>query len=196
MKRSVLITMFLFTLSACELFTPREPDPPINISDPYAWRPPTSPEIVLENLANAFPAHKINYFLDVLSQNEEPGPGFTFIADPGVASSQPGVFDVWGYTEEEKFITQLFQILSEDGFQRLDWLEDQLNPDGDHFEIVANYQLSLAYSEDGSSLPSLLKGQATLTIIQNADLLYEISSWQDFAADSLASWTELKALVQ
>lgn len=196
MKRGVIITMFFFMLSACELFTPREPDAPINISDPYAWKPPTSPEIVLENLANAFPAYKINYFLDVLSQNEESGTGFTFVADPGVASSQPGVFDVWAYPEEEKFITQLFQMLSEDGFQRLDWFEDQLNPDGDHFEIVANYQLSLAYSEGGSSLPSLLKGQATLTIIQNADLLYEISSWQDFAADSLASWTELKALVQ
>jgi len=183
-------------LSACELFTPREPDPPINISDPYAWKPPTSPEIVLENLANAFPAHKINYFLDVLSQSEEAGVGFTFIADPGEASLQGSIFDVWGYPEEEKFITQLFQMLSEDGFQRLDWFDDQLNPNGDYYEIVANYQLSLAYSESGSALPSLLKGQATLTIIQNADLLYEISSWQDFAADSLASWTELKALVQ
>ena len=41
-----------------------------------------------------------------------------------------------GYSEEEKFITKLFQLLSEDGFQRLDWHEDQLSPIDDHFEII------------------------------------------------------------
>ena len=67
-----LLTILL--LAACELFTPRTAEDPEGTVDPYAWKPPTSPEIVLENLANAFPAHKLNYHLDVLSHDQENNP--------------------------------------------------------------------------------------------------------------------------
>ncbi len=180
----------------CELFTPRESEPPIGISDPYAWRPPTSPEIVLENLSNAFPAQKLNYHLDVLSHDLGSGVSFLFIPDQGVASSQPGIFDNWGYTEEESFITKLFQTLNGDGLQRLDWQIDRLSPTGDQYEIIADYQLTMSYLEGNALLPNKVSGQATLTLVQNADLLYEISTWQDLKSDTLSCWTDLKTLVQ
>ena len=190
-------TLVLFLLLAgCDLFTPREPEPPLNNSDPYAWRPPTSPEIVLENLSSAFPAHKLNYHLDVLSNNPEPDPTFSFFPDQGVASSQPGIFDTWGYIEEENFITKLFQALDDDGLQHLDWQVEQLSPIDDRYEIIANYQLTLSYLESRAPLPVELSGQATLTLVQNTDLLYEISTWQDLKSDTLPCWSDLKTLVQ
>jgi hypothetical protein len=197
-----LMKWFVFTLSAllflagCELFTPRDSEPPIDVLDPYAWVPPTSPEIVLQNLANAFPAHKLNYHLDVLGNSDETGASFTFFPDQGVASSQPGVFDNWGYVEEENFITKLFETLSQDGLQRLEWERTDFLPIDDHFEIVTDYHLTLAYGESETPLPEQLKGQATLTLVQNVDLLYEISIWQDLKSDSLPCWSDLKTLVQ
>ena len=197
-----LMKWFVFTLSAllflagCELFTPRDSEPPIDVLDPYAWVPPTSPEIVLQNLANAFPAHKLNYHLDVLGNSDETGASFTFFSDQGVASSQPGVFDNWGYVEEENFITKLFETLSQDGLQRLEWERTDFLPIDDHFEIVTDYHLTLAYGESETPLPEQLKGQATLTLVQNVDLLYEISIWQDLKSDSLPCWSDLKTLVQ
>ncbi|MBT4035450.1 MAG: hypothetical protein HOE61_11955 [Candidatus Marinimicrobia bacterium] len=197
-----LMKWFVFTLSAllflagCELFTPRDSEPPIDVLDPYAWGPPTSPEIVLQNLANAFPAHKLNYHLDVLGNSDETGASFTFFPDQGVASSQPGVFDNWGYVEEENFITKLFETLSQDGLQRLEWERTDFLPIDDHFEIVTDYHLTLAYGESETPLPEQLKGQATLTLVQNVDLLYEISIWQDLKSDSLPCWSDLKTLVQ
>lgn len=180
----------------CELFTPRESDPPIDVLDPYAWMPPTSPEIVLQNLSNAFPAHKQNYHLDVLANNEEAGPRFLFFPDQGVASSQPGVFDSWGYAEEENFAAKLFQSLDEDGLQRLVWTVDQLSPIDDKYEIITDYSITLSYQDNEATLPRQLEGQATLTLVQNTDLLYEVAVWQDLKLDSLPCWSDLKTLVQ
>lgn len=191
---SILLTIFLLT--SCDLFIPREPDPPIKTPNPYAWKPPTTPEIVLDNLSNAFPASKKNYYLDVLSHNLDTGNGFVFLPDPGVASSQPGVFDAWGYDAEETFITKLFQSLDASGLQRLTWQTDQVSPIDNYYEIIADYQITLTYSENSAAFPVLLGGQATLTLTQNSDLLYEVSQWEDLKSDSLQCWTELKALIQ
>ena len=173
MKWFAVTIVIVLLLTGCELFTPRDSEPPIDVLDPYAWVPPTSPEIVLQNLANAFPAHKLNYHLDVLGNSDETGTSFTFFPDQGVASSQPGVFDNWGYVEEEN-----------------------LSPIDDRYEIITDYHLTLSYGESETPLPEQLKGQATLTLIQNVDLLYEISIWQDLKSDSLPCWSDLKILVQ
>ncbi len=172
---------------------PREAEPPLNTSDPYAWKPPTTPEIVLENLANSFPAHKLNYHLDVLSHNPEDGTGFTFFPDESVTSA---IFETWGYEKEEDFITNLFQSLNQDNLQRLDWQVVSLSPIDDQFEIIADYQLTLSFHESRAPLPSSLSGQATLTLVQNTDLLYEVLVWQDLKSDTLPCWSDLKTLVQ
>ncbi len=188
--------MGILLLAGCELFDPRDSEPPIDVQDPYAWVPPTTPEIVLQNLANAFPAHKLNYHLDVLGNGDETGAVFAFFPDEGVANLQPGVFDNWGYVEEENFITKLFEVLDEDGIQRLEWVIDQLSPIDNRYEIITDYSLNLSYKETNTALPESIKGQATLTLVQNIDLLYEISAWQDIKSDSLPCWSDLKILVQ
>ncbi|NQV50824.1 MAG: hypothetical protein HQ507_10015 [Candidatus Marinimicrobia bacterium] len=186
----------LMLLVGCELFTPRESEPPIDGTDPYAWLPPTSPEIVLLNLSNAFPANKVNYHLDVLANDLETEVTFMFFPDQSVASAQEGVFDNWGYEKEENFITKLFQSLNAEGLQRLEFEIEQLLPIEDHYEIVTDYQLTLSYQETQTPLPGLFKGQATLTLVQNADLLYEISVWRDYKTiDTLPCWSDLKTRV-
>lgn len=196
MKHLAPILAVLILLGGCELFAPREAEPPLDTTDPYAWIPPTAPEIVLDNLKNSFPAGKTNYFLDVLKHDQGLTPDFVFVPDAGIASSQPGVFNSWGYVEEETFITKLFESLQTGGFQRLIWDVEQISPLGDTYEIIADYHLVLSYSDGATQLPAQLGGQATLTIIQNNDLLYEISRWEDLNADTLSCWTELKAQVQ
>jgi len=196
MKWSTITLVTILLLTGCELFTPRDSEPPIDVLDPYAWVPPTSPEIVLQNLANAFPAHKLNYHLDVLGNNDETGVAFAFFPDQSVASSQPGVFDNWGYVEEENFITKLFEELNNEGLQRLEWENTDFLPLDDRFEIITNYHLTLSYGGSETPLPEQFKGQATLTLVQNVDLLYEISVWQDLISDTLPCWSDLKTLVQ
>jgi len=196
MKWFIMTMLGMLLLAGCELFTPRDSEPPLDVLDPYAWIPPTSPEIVLQNLANAFPAHKLNYHLDVLGNSDETGVNFTFYPDQSVASSQPGVFENWGYVEEETFITKLFETLNPEGLQRLEWEVEQLSPIDDRYEIIANYHLTLSYGKSETPLPAQLKGQATLTLVQNVDLLYEISIWQDFDnSDSLPCWSDLKKIL-
>ncbi len=189
------LILFLL-LAACELFIPRDAEDPAGTSDPYAWKPPTSPEIVLENLANAFPAHKLNYHLDVLSHDLETAPEFVFIPDEGVASSQPGVFENWDYVAEENFLTRLYQLLDPNGLQHLEWTLNELSPIEDHYEIIADYALTLTYIASRDLLPTHLGGQAILTLVQNTEQLYEISVWRDIKADTLSCWSNLKTQVQ
>lgn len=196
MLRLITISMILFLMISCDLFTPRDPEPPIDENDPYAWRPPTSAETVLENLSSAFPAHKLNYHLDCLSKGVDGSGGFVFYPDQGVAVSQPGVFDNWGYDEEENFITKLFQEIQEGDLQRLDWEIVQSSSLEDRYEIIADYELGLSYTAARGGLPDMLAGQATLTLVRNDDLLYEISVWQDLKSDTLPCWSDLKILVQ
>ncbi len=194
-RASIILLLFLF-LWTCELFVPRDSEPPINTNDPYAWKPPTAPEIVLENLANAFPAHKTNYYLDGLSFDPETALKFSFLPDQSVATSQPGIFTDWGYAEEENFITQLFQILNENDLQRLEWTIQQSSSLENRYEIIADYMLSFSYQGTRSPLPNQLKGQAILTLVQNTDQLYQVSLWQDSKNDTLPCWSDLKALIQ
>jgi len=197
MRGTIISLAFLMLIMGCELFTPRDSEPPIDAIDPYAWLPPTSPEFVLQNLSNSFPANKLNYHLDVLANEPETGTSFLFFPDQGVASSQPGVFDNWGYVEEENFITKLFQSLNAEGLQRLEFEMEMLLPIEDRYEIIADYELTLSYQESQTPLPGNIKGQATLTLVQNADLLYEISVWQDYkSVDTLPCWSDLKTRVQ
>jgi len=196
MKLATTILLLIILISGCELFTPRDSEPPIGSSDPYAWKPPTAPETVLENFSSAFPAHKLNYHLDGLSFDPDGDAGFVFFPDQGVAVSQPGVFDAWGYDQEENFITKLFQVLDENDLQRLDWTLVQSSSLEDRHEIIADYEISFAYVETRGALPDKLGGQATLTLVQNTDLLYEVSVWQDLKNDTLPCWSDLKTLVQ
>ena len=165
-------------------------------NDPYAWRPATIPEIVLENLANAFPAHKPNYHLDGLLNDPDAGLQFVFIPEVSVLESAPGIFTDWGYDQEENFITQLFQLLDANDLQKLDWTIQQSSSLEDRFEIIADYDLSLSYTGTRAPLPDQIKGQAILTLIQNTDQLYQVSIWQDFKSDTLSCWSDLKAMVQ
>ena len=186
----------LLALGSCELFSPREAEPPIDTTDPYAWKPPTTPEIVLENLSNSFPAGKRNFYLDVLKHTQDGTQDFVFVPDPVIATSQPGVFDNWGYEEEENFVTKLFESLQDGGFQRLDWEVDQISPLGDTYEVITDYRMTLSYKSGNETLPVQLGGQATITMVENSELIYEIVRWEDLNSDTLQCWTEIKALVQ
>jgi hypothetical protein len=86
-------------------------------------------------------------------------------------------------------------MLNEEGLPRLEWEVEQLSPIDDRYEIITDYHLTLFYGEAEPLLPEQFKGQATLTLVQNVDLLYEISVWQDLKSDTLPCWSDLKTLV-
>ena len=82
-----VILLLLFTVSGCELFQPRTPQPPINNNSPYQWLQPTTWDIVLTDLELSFKALDRKYFLDVLADTTNSATGFTFIPDANTASS-------------------------------------------------------------------------------------------------------------
>ncbi len=192
----IVIILILGTLLGCELFEPRTAEPPGNQVDPYSFQQPTTPEKVLENISNAFPASKQDYYLDVLVEGLADETGFAFDPDPAVAEGHGGLFDNWGYVEEATFITNLFQRMSESGIQNFQWSDLQLETIGDQTQIQAVYAAQLSLIQSRDPLPTHLAGRAYLTLLRGEDQLYRILTWQDLSTDTLPSWSELKASLQ
>ena len=185
----------LLLLSACELFIPREPEPPGGNVTPYTFKPPTSPEIVLENIAIALPAFQPDHLLNVLVAPNNDEASFVFLPDPATAEASGGLFDNWGYPEEQNFINSLIQRLAENGLQDILWEDVQVTNIEDQTEVQANYSIQLTFEEERGALPEQLAGESFLTLVRGDDQLYRVLIWQDedIPTDSLPCWSDLKA---
>lgn len=197
-KTFALILTASILLSGCELFQPRDPQPPSENTSPYQWLQPTTWEIVLTDLELAFKALNQKYFLDVLADTATGEVGFVFIPDPHVAHTSGQDFTNWGYVEESQFLEAIFSRLSSDTLNTLTWfnkIETTLSPD--QMQIQADYQLHLKFkSASREAYPEHLSGQALLLIELQNNNYWQITRWQDYdiPTDSLHSWTYLKTL--
>ncbi|MCF7797246.1 MAG: hypothetical protein K9N11_02505 [Lentisphaeria bacterium] len=196
-KKILLLVLvgFLF-LAACELFQPRDPQPPSDGNSPYQWLQPTTWEIVLTDLELAFKALNQKYFLDVLADTATSDEGFTFIPDPNVAHTSGQDFTNWGYTEESQFLEAIFSRLSTDTTNTLTWfnkIETTLSLD--EMQIQADYQLHLKFkTASRETYPEHLSGRALLLIKRQNNNYWQITRWEDAGNDSMPSWTYLKTL--
>lgn len=155
--------------------------------------------MVLDNLANAFPAAQPDYFLNSLVEPQGDDPGFFFIPDARVAEQQVGLFEDWDYNTEQGFVNSLFQRLSEGALQDVGWADIQLTNLENQTRIQVDYTVQLTYlPQERTVLPEHLAGRAYLTLERGDDQLYRILQWEDedLAVDSLLCWSDLKAAVQ
>ena len=102
---SICVVFFLASVlvSGCGLFEPRTPERP---GGGGTWIPPTTPEIVLENLTNSMREKVIgNYGLSFTDD-------FLFHPDPSdsieLSATQPYVYDNWNDSVEVKVAQVLF----------------------------------------------------------------------------------------
>jgi hypothetical protein len=190
-----LVLIFSLLVTTCDLFMPRDPEPPGGDVTPYTFKPPTSPEIVLENIAIALPAFQPDHLLNVLVAPNTTDENFVFIPDPATAEASGGLFNSWGYPEEQSFLNSLIQRLAENGLQDILWDEIQVTSIEDQTEVQANYSIQLTYTEQRGALPEQLAGETFLTLIRGDDQLYRVLVWQDedITSDSLPCWSDLKA---
>ncbi len=194
LPRNILCLASLL-LSACELFAPRAAEPPGGEITPYSFKPPTTPELLLEDISIALPAFQADHLLKVLVEDSVAGESFRFLPDPSVAETSAGLFDDWGYLEEQDFLVALIQLLSPNGLQDFSWENTQVTTLSDQTEIQARYAVQLNFGPLRDNPPDALAGQAYLTLVRGEDQLYRVLVWQDedLPNDSMPSWSALKA---
>jgi hypothetical protein len=90
---------------ACSLFEPRDAEAPSGGA--ALWEVPRSPATVIINMENSFVSRHVDFYMRCFDST------MTFEADPLAQSTYPGVFDNWGWIEEEAATRNLFADLSQ-----------------------------------------------------------------------------------
>lgn len=185
--RIVLITLALW-LTGCELFDTRQPEDPEGARG--SWEVPISPEDVLTNLTLAiFERNATNYMRTF------PPDSFEFIADPSVVQQQPGLAD-WNRADEQAHVNSLFGegVLPRDSIAFVVFSAIEQTILGDTAHVTAHYELTMQVAIAGA--PGLMAGEAQFSLKIGDQGYWEIRRWSDRRTEELASWSDLKALVQ
>lgn len=186
--RTVLLTMLIALATGCDLFDARDPEAPDGARG--SWDVPRLPDEVLTNLSLAlFERNAANYMRSFAADS------FQFIADPVVVQQQPDLA-AWDYSREQTFINSLFGegVLPRDSavFAVFSAIETTLL--GDTAHVTARYELTAQVAVAGA--PGPMAGEAQFSLIIGDQGYWEIYSWSDRRTEELASWSDLKALLQ
>ena len=200
----LLCLFILLLLIGCDaIFGTREPEVPKDDVSRSLWQQPTSPEIVLVNLKNAFIERNEENYLRSLVDSTRSDRVFAYIPDTETAVNNPGTFVGWGINEERVYINLLFSetslpagVISSLEFTRFE--EPSIPSDSALFEEI--YELELEHTLE--NVPTKMRGIAKFRMARGSDGSWSIYRWEDltFSSDddtlNLPTWSELKARVQ
>jgi hypothetical protein len=189
-----LILFIALTLTSCELFMTREPEPP-DTSRPV-FVPPTSPELVIQNLINAFSEKNADNYAICFA--DETFDGFPFVFQPAsdASSSFPGVFTVWDINSERRYFESVSLSIAEGVSPELQIstiFPNYLKPDS--AILVTDYRIRLNHQRQ--DIPQNYSGTLQFTFRTKSGGLWCISDWYDTPptqSDTTAgSWSLIKA---
>ena len=172
--------------AGCALFSPRGSESPDD-GETINWLPPLSPDAVLVNFAAVVAVLEPHLYEELLADSGWTWP-FRFVADPASAGQTP----TWGLEEELTCWQRLSdqhlasQTLPTLLLQRTDSLLA-----GDSASYTADYHLAFPA---GQALEAAdYAGTLRFSLSRNLSTgNWAIHRWEDWGADSLPSWTQLK----
>jgi hypothetical protein len=182
------LALTLVAVVGCSLFDPRDAEPPSG--DAAVWEVPRTPTTVLINMESSFGSRRADFYMQCFDST------MSFEADPLAQNTYPGIFDQWGWVEEEAAVRNLFSDLS------LDQPSDSLVvlqlavdlDDSDIGETQARLEVDYRLAAWLASDPQRFEGggRLTLDLAKGDDQLWSVGWWRDVADTSGWSWSMLK----
>ncbi len=186
-RRVHVFALFLSVASlvaACDLFSPREPEVPLEGAGTFVQ--PDTPDQVIENIRNAVAE------LNAQNYRRSFAEGYTFEPTAAAEARDPSIWTGWGVQDEESYFTAAVQAARLTSGNELRMNEENLVAlSSDRFSFDASYVLTINHRR--SDLPATLQGRLVWTIIQGEDGLWGIIEWTDDELGDAPSWSDLKA---
>lgn len=173
-------------------FVTRDPETPS--AGASTWIPPRRAEIVLQNLRNAILERNVENYLRCLSDSSRALPAFRFVADPLVASENPGTFETWSIENERRYFSQLRSLVPADSLQFLSLTPVQNTQYGDSALLVQNYSLIVRHTQQRQGVPGEVAGQARFFMQVDRFGDWAIYRWEDRSLGEKPTWSVLKAI--
>ncbi len=192
------VFLLVLLLQACNLFTPREPEPPISAGSQALWQTPTQPEILFANLSQAFASlNAVDYtrsFSPVPTTDNLTGIRFTFTPTPETAAQAAGLFSNWDIFSERRFFENFRnQVAPRTSPSFTLTITERLVVSQTEQRLAIIYRLQATYTNP--TLLPVCEGQSQLVIKQSAQGFWYIESWQDFRRENPFTLSELKRLL-
>ncbi len=187
----VLTTCVTYGSAGCDVFSPREPEPPIGEGSDF--QPATSPSIVLRNLQNSLTFANALDYRRCFSDSSASLPSFHFTPAPDGAAVAPGRFSDWRLSDEEGYIRTLLSELAPGGVPTLILTPPDVTeaPIGDSIRYEAEYSVNFPHTRSGVEREAF--GQLIFTMKLSNRNEWFITNWRDVPLDGRPTWSVLKA---
>ena len=184
------LCLFICILTACEIFSTREPEPPEDPRTP--WIPPLSPEQVLINLQTAVSGRHVENYVRCFVNSSFSDKRFYFEPDPEVAANYAEIFLDWDLDKEEAVMQQAFALVPADSSSFLLFTEDIREViASDSTVMVKQYRLELHHIQTGMS--NAYEGQMEIWLAPDQRGEWSIYRWIDNGILGDPPWSLLKA---
>ena len=186
---TVVCFCFVTVLWGCATRTPEEPS-----GNRGTYEPPTSPNIVIENLRNAVIEKNMQNFMLCLADPSRSPFSYTYEPSAEAGARYQAVFMNWSVTKERQAFLSMTSRIAADQQPQLLFSNSQVafsSPDS--LVWVAEYVLTAQLGL--TSLPSTLSGIIALTICPEQSGLWSIARWSDARRPSdttEATWSLLR----
>ena len=184
MARLRPLLIFLFVAQGCSLFSPREPEDPIDEAGTFLQ--PDTPEQVVENIQAAITELNTPNYGRSLNQELMFTPSATALAQ------DPAIWSTWSQTEEQQYFSTMVAA-AQFGVNHELLLSDQTISiiSERRYDLDASYTLTINHNRP--DVPTSVQGRLIWVITQGEDGLWSLTEWTDREVGGVASWSILKS---
>lgn len=187
----ILLCSFL-VFCGCDMFSTRPPENPD--SQGSVFLPPTSADVVISNLVNAFVAkNQDNYIACFADASLQDKFDFQFIPTASGLTQFGALFENWKKQDEQRYLNSLSANLPKEIKNVLLLSEQRFDILPDSTMFFAKYYIRTAHGM--TTVPTEFQGSLSFTLVPNTAGLWKIKTWidQKDPSDTIPdSWTSLK----
>jgi hypothetical protein len=188
--RALHIMMLLVAISAagCDLFGTRDPEPPQGGGSTFV--PPTSPDLVLTNMAHAISEKNVvNYmrcFVDTLNSSNS----YSFVPTAAASAQYAATFSSWTLQSERSYFSGLAASTPASATPVLILSGGFSVVTSDSAVYAGDYQLTFQHGISG--VPETVRGNVQFIIAIDRNSFWGLTRWIDNPIGSEPPWSDLK----
>ncbi|MDI6765926.1 MAG: hypothetical protein QME52_03785 [Bacteroidota bacterium] len=177
-----LIISLLFISYGCDLFSPRDSEPPTQ--GMTGFKRPDIPDIVLENFTTAITSHNVENYMRCFIDTNNSSKKFIFTPSSNILP----LISKWDLEDERRYFQNLGEPISP--YPLLEFSDTtRLNITSSSIEYKMNYSLLYPHLYQG-----ILKVRGYMHLYMELDnqQLWAISRWDDSKTETDSTWSYLK----
>lgn len=190
-RKGIIVSGLLcagFLFQRCNLFEPRDAEPPSQSG--FQYLPRTFPSNVVLNLQNAVGQKDVAGYIACFTDSTRSGASFTFVPSADAADVYASVLRNWTYQQEEAYFRNLVAARKmPQGFSNLTLIpKDSLASQN---ERTYRYDYTLVFEHNVPGFTETVRGTAQFTIV-NVNSDWTIAQWVDLKTTTSLTWSSLK----